>query len=496
MGLTEFLAVFLFVLLADVTIYHGQGFAGWSVFVLLVPLTLLMGTRRIPRSLIAAFLTGLLLVVSLKLLWLGTPLLVFTGVVLLLAFGMELSGLTPFVLDIPVFAIHLWHAGFLRWGDYFESLKKSNVAIPRAKILQFGLPVLVVIGFSSLFTMANPDLAEVVKTWITRVHEFMLDSFANRLPSVTEILFCCVMAWLFAGLLKPVMVKSFLAQFGVPFPVPQQNDTPTQNAVMYPAYFNTLLAVIGLFVVYLVFEFQTLWFRDFPSGFHYSGYAHEGAAWLTAALALATVLLSAIFRGEVLRDSRLPKLRRLTWIWSCLNLCLAIAVYHRLLIYVGFNGMTRMRVIGFLGITSVVIGFVLVVRKITLGRDFLWLIRRQMWVVTFAGILYVITPVDALVHRYNVRRILTGDPAPSVQLTVHPIDSNGFLELAPLLGSENEVIREGVRAMLAEKALELRQLQRERERTGWTSFQWADSLLSKRLEESQEVWGIYEQSSP
>ena len=64
---------------------------------------------------------------------------------------------------------------------------------------------------------------------------------------------------------------------------------------------------------------------------------------MTIALALATLLLSVMFRADVMQDERLPKLKRLAWIWSALNLCLAVAVYHRLMIYVDFNGMTRMR---------------------------------------------------------------------------------------------------------------------------------------------------------
>ncbi len=56
----------------------------------------------------------------------------------------------------------------------------------------------------------------------------------------------------------------------------------------YPALRNTLWTVIGLFAVYLVFEFMTLWFRSLPPGFYYAGYARERAAWLTVALALAT----------------------------------------------------------------------------------------------------------------------------------------------------------------------------------------------------------------
>jgi hypothetical protein len=265
---------------------------------------------------------------------------------------------------------------------------------------------------------------------------------------------------------------------------------------MYPAYFNTLIAVILLFSVYLVFEFQTLWLKEFPVGFHYSGYAHEGAAWLTVALALATFVLSVIFRRDILNDPRVSKLRRLAWIWSSLNLCLALAVYNRLLIYVGFNGMTRMRCVGFLGITAVVFGFVLVVRKITRGRDFVWLIRRQLWVVAFAGFLYAVLPVDSLVHRYNARRILAGDPAPSVQITVHPMDSGGYLELFPLLDSDNAIIREGIRAMLAEIAVEQHRTSAKKLGHGWSSFQWADQRLMDRLENAAAQWKPYESNEP
>lgn len=110
--------------------------------------------------------------------------------------------------------------------------------------------------------------------------------------------------------------------------------------------------------------------------FVYSGDAHEGAAWLTVALALATFILSLVFRGSVRCDARLPKLRMLAWAWSLENVLLAFAVYNRLFIYVGFNGMTRMRIVGLFGITAVLVGFVVVLVKIAKNHSFVWLIRR------------------------------------------------------------------------------------------------------------------------
>jgi Domain of unknown function (DUF4173) len=239
--------------------------------------------------------------------------------------------------------------------------------------------------------------------------------------------------------------------------------------------------VVGLFAVYLVFEFRTLWFREFPKGFHYSGYAHQGAAWLTVALALATVLLSLIFQGRILRDKRLGRLRLLAWVWSVENLVLALAVCHRLSIYVGFNGMTRMRTVGWLGITSVAIGFLFVVIKISTEKDFRWLLRRQLWTVSFAAYLYFILPVDRWITQYNVQRILAGDPAPSVQISVHPLSAEGYLELAPLLQCQDATIRDGIAAMLANRHDLAVGDAVVRDQGGWTARQLAEERLLKQL---------------
>ncbi|MEO2032135.1 MAG: DUF4153 domain-containing protein [Planctomycetaceae bacterium] len=84
--------------------------------------------------------------------------------------------------------------------------------------------------------------------------------------------------------------------------------------------------------------------------------------------------------------------------WSVLNLVLVLAVYNRLLIYIDYNGMTRMRTVGLLGITSVVGGFVLVLFKINRQYRFLWLVRRQLWVLAAAVYLLLVLPVDVLIR--------------------------------------------------------------------------------------------------
>jgi hypothetical protein len=170
---------------------------------------------------------------------------------------------------------------------------------------------------------------------------------------------------------------------------------------------------------------------------------------------------------------------------------LAMAVYNRMYIYVGFNGMTRMRVVGLFGMTAVVVGFVLVLSKIAKNRGFAWLLRRHLWTVAIAVYLYAVIPVDTFVVHYNVNRILGGDPAPSVQISVHPIGSEGVLLLLPLLECEDAFIREGVRALLAERWLDANQLLDRRQPLGWSAYQIADRRVASRLRREQSKLEIY-----
>ena len=219
-----------------------------------------------------------------------------------------------------------------------------------------------------------------------------------------------------------------------------------------------------------------MWRRDFPAGFYYAGYAHQGAAWLTFALALATGLLSLVFRGQILRDERQNTLRLLAWIWSGLNLLLAIAVYNRLWIYVGYNGMTTLRTVGFFGTTLVVVGFVLVVIKIAANRGFWWLIRAQLAALVLAVIAYGLFPVDWVSHRYNVSRITDGYLHPSVMIAVKPVDDSAMLCLLDLVSTKDPLIREGALAMLAQRQDEIESLGKQ-EPWHWTKYQYATEKL-------------------
>ena len=487
----EILAILVLVVLADVTIFRGLGFAGYALFFVGAPMLLVLGAPR-PKSRAGFWiLTIMLIALAGKMIWCGSGPLAACGFALLVAFAMALSGLCPHVLEVAVFASQTVLAGYEGLTHYWRSADRLGPAVKRGAWLDVGLPLVAFVAFGLLFIVANPDLltsfGETMEWLLTSLRDWIV-RFA---PTWQEVLFWLAVIWLAIGLLRPVVSRALFEEGSqITTIVPEEGSAPIR-ALLYTAFRNTLVTVIVLFAVYLVFEFATLWFRDFPEGFYYSGYAHEGAAWLTVALALATVVLSVIFRGSVLLDSRLGRLRRLAWIWSVENLLLAIAVYHRMYIYIGFNGMTRKRTIGIFGISCVVAGFLLVVWKIARNRDFIWLLRRHLWALALALYLLALWPTDMIVHNYNVRRILSGDPAPSVQISVHPINSEGVLQLLPLVECENEIIREGVRAMLADRHDQAEALARRREREDWTSYQIADRVALEGLRAARAHWAEY-----
>ncbi len=495
LGWREILAVFLLVVLCDLTMYRGQGFAGLALLFVGAPALLLLGSHR-PRCGLGFWIVGLMLVaLAAKMFWCVSwlpALHVAAGFVLLVAFAMSLSGLCPYVLEGVVFASQTILAGYAGLVHYWRSTNKKAPTINRASWLSVTLPLMAFVVFSVLFILANPDLMSSFGKQMEQLLNTLRDWMRLEcLPSPWEFFFWIAVFWISVGLLRPVVGRVLFEETARNGQTPTGKVDEPAQAFVYPAFRNTLLTVIFLFAAYLIFEFKTLWLRVFPDGFYYSGYAHQGAAWLTLALALSTAILSFVFRGRVLRDPRLPKLRRLAWIWSLENILLAIAVYHRLSIYIGFNGMTRMRTVGFFGMSVVVAGFMLVLWKIAFNRDFIWLVRRHLWALAIAIYLFVLTPVDAIVVSYNVRRILSGDPAPSVEISEHPINSEGILLLQPLLECSDKIIREGVRAKLAQWHEEAERQAVERQQKGWTSTQIWDRIVLQKLRAASDNWSEY-----
>jgi hypothetical protein len=474
----EIVAVILWTFFADLLIFRTFGFSGPGLFFALVPVLFFIGCPGLAVGPARKLTIGLLLLVAARLVWSGSGLTLFSAVVLVVALSMSAAGCMPYVLEGFVLAGRAVFDGAKRIGGYRLTTWSRGPARAGGHVLTWLLPAIAAFVFGAIFVFANPDLLDWVSVRVTRAAErfqLWLQGF-----SFWEVPFCITAMLMGAGLIRPA-----LPMFRVGPTVSQQRAlSDAIRSPLYSAFRNTLLTLIVLFAVYLSFEFITLWKREFPAGFYYAGYAHQGAAWLTFALALATAVLSLVFSGSMLRDDRLSLLRGLTWIWSAQNLLLAAAVYNRLMIYVGYNGMTRLRTVAFFGTTVVVIGFCLVLYKIGRDRGFWWLIRVQLIALVLTVIAYSVFPVDYVVHRYNAATVARGYLHPSVMIAVKGIDDEGVFPLLSLTQSEDKIIRDGVRAMLAERQIRIENSPVQ----SWTGFQGSRELLKRRLRKHESAW--------
>ena len=436
----------------DLLLYQVGTYLSWALMLIVAIGFLAVLRLKVSHCRKTAWLAAAILLLAVKLVWCGSGLQIWCGLALLVCYGMALSGATPFLPEAVAFLFYMCAGAVERLRSYRvsrwnlssggDSGGASISDVERTRVAwSVVLPFLVVSSFAILFVLANPDVATGTARQLRILFESMGRVFATF--EVVQGIFWMVSGLVLLGLLYPAQVGLWMER------QPAELSGTKKPAVMYSAFRNTLLSVIVLFAVYLVFEFITLWFRDFPADFYYAGYAHQGAFWLTVALALATLVLSAVFRGDILGDERLASLKRLALIWSIENLLLSAAVYNRMLIYIDYNGMTRMRVIGLLGISSVVVGFVLVVIKLYRDHGFVWLIHRQLWVPVLAVCLYAVLPVDWLVNRYNVHQVQSGNAAPSVQIVAHRVSAEGVLPLVALVDCEDVKVRDGVKAILA-----------------------------------------------
>ncbi|MFK8113386.1 MAG: DUF4153 domain-containing protein [Rubripirellula sp.] len=488
---------------ADLTLFRSHGFSGPALFFAVVPLFFLIPFQR-SHKLSVIIVSCLLWIVAAKLAFSGTAWLVVAAVTLTAALAMAWSGVPPLVMETLTFCGSAFVDGF-RWclGFSFSRNGKlrrapSETDQNHMRALSLVIPAAAILVFGSIFISANPNLSEWTSLRLSEIGERVTAWLEG--VSVWELPFCVMAFAGGAGLLFSVLPKPLYGPPETKLPLASVQQSP-----LYAAYRNTLVSLIALFGIYLAFEFSTLWWRDFPDGFYYAGYAHHGAAWLTVALALATGLLSLVFSGSMRGDQqRLPRLKQLAWIWSAQNFLLAAAVYNRLAIYVGYNGMTRLRTVGFFGITVVVVGFILVLIKITHRRSFWWLIRGQLIALALTIIAYLAFPVDYVAHRYNTNQVASGYLHPAVMIAVKEKDDSGVLPMLDLVNCDDPIIREGVRAMLAQQMINLEQRDqvtatrsRLRNSTGtkkpwhWTRHQAARSILQQRLIQNDATWRAY-----
>lgn len=480
----EVVAVLAGVFCVDFFCYQGAypagrhyilGPAGWAAFFAVMPLIFCIGSRNCTRPVLRILLVAGIWLAAMKIWACASLPAVISATVLLLLLGAEGTGAKFRVLDLLRYGCTSLTDGGKRILQYCGSLRHAGKSLTGVKFAAILIPLAAVLVFGGIFIMANPLLQEYFRSAMLRLQEGF-----TYLPPLSEIALWCVAGWLLAGLLLPRMFKD-LADF---FPPRQEDDSPKRSD-SYPIALNTLIAVCVLFAANLVFEFLSVFCISRPESFDYGTYCHAGAAWITFALCLTTVVQACIFTRGIYRDDRVGVLKKWTVLWAAENFLLVVVIYNRLCIYVGLNGLTWLRIVGYLGVTAVAIGLFWVLWKVLHRRSLPWLIRR--FAVTVAGLffLYSVAPVDTLVQGYNTRVILRGNPGPTLHLFMQKISPEGWCQVFPLLESENPVIREGAAALLNTefyRRIELRELKAESKYHSWRDYFYAEARFMRLAE--------------
>jgi hypothetical protein len=471
------------------------GYLGYATFVSISAVALYAGIRFGKLQPVASRLDGVtplpwwhagvvacIAIASVRMVWQGNVAISIFAIILLgmlsislhkksLTMGRTISRVLISIID-----------GLISWVKLRDCIPFVAYALKRWPWMVWGVPIMVSFIFLVPLTLAHPDLIESISEW-TGSFLGQLLGWLEQWDFFEAFVLACVAAYSMGLLLPSLEISIATKRY-------DNHEPKSCGDLAFSVIRNTLVSVSAVFFLFLAFEFATLWFRSFPKNFHYSGYAHQGAVWLTLALAMSTVALSVMFSPTTHMHSRVRLLQRLATLWCIGNLLLVIAVYHRLAIYVDFNGLTRMRIVGFVGVTCVLAGFVLVYCRVMQARSWKWLVHRQLWAFVASLFVLSVIPMDWIAHRWNAYAIARGNMPAAVQIAAQSISDEGLLCLFELVDSKEPRVRNGVLALLA-----------KRERNGptqtyssvgnsihedtslmpgWREFQGATYLLQKR----------------
>lgn len=127
----ELISVLLLVVLSDLTVYRGQGFAGFAALFLVAPGLLLVGS---PCPRLSASLWGvvaMLTVLAARMTWLGSVLGAAVGFALVVVSAMAIAGRRLYVLDVVPFALQTFAAGAAGLAHYAGSAGQLSPRVVR-----------------------------------------------------------------------------------------------------------------------------------------------------------------------------------------------------------------------------------------------------------------------------------------------------------------------------------------------------------------------------
>ncbi len=484
------IAIVLMTIAADVCLYSYPGGAGVGALFIVTGIGLLSLTKnaRALNPLIAAALV----LVSAAAAWNNWWLLVVTGWLSVIAFAIKLHQPQWRITELVWAA--LWTALTAPLKLVVHALRCAGVAVQArpGEVLPRGpirwrvvlIPLLVVALFILIFVQANPIIEQVVSDISEQLGKWF--RWLNRLFTAPRILSWLGWLLVFAALIRPAInpwVADLMARRNETLRPPRH---PAPDRGDYSAALATLISVNVLFLVFNIVDHVYL--HQLPEGTTYSKHAYKGCFWLTMGLALSTIVIGAAFKRRLNFHPRAGALRALSYVWALQNVALAVGALRRLEMYIGYNGLTRARIVGLYGVLLVVAGLALMVWKVYRAKNFTWLVRRDALALWVAVVLLALTPRDYVCAKYNTAQILSGNLRPLVLLHGQCHSPESYPPMIALLDYEHPeeqnkvemeaLVRRGVAGFLGRQLRWLRHTKPK----NWTQWQGARGWALRRLE--------------
>lgn len=442
----ELLVALAFVAAADVALWRGGdiglGGTGLAVFFVAVPALVVLAARarRLTLRLVATLL--LLCAVAARCAYEPTPGSVGLGVAGIFALAITLRSRAAFLTDVVA-----------SFGATFATIPMRFVAAVRGarttlvggragkdsrSLGPFVIPVALVAVFTIIFGLANP----LVGRWLTAATGSVAAPAGIRVFSWIALLPCAVL------LLRPAVWRSKAAEAA--------DTTGVAARASLSIARNALYALNVLFLAYNALDAKYLWAGSAPPGVTERAYAHEGAAWLTVAVAVLTIVVGVMFRGALAHDARAKMLRTLAFVWLGQGAVLALGTYRRLFIHITTSGLSSLRILGMVGTTLVVVGLVQVGVKLLRGRSLSWLVRRQLDAVVLGLLGFSLLPAHLISAPINVRHVMAHDYQALVNIEEEVAEPESAAAMLPMLDHDDERIRRGIAALLLDERDALR----------------------------------------
>lgn len=436
----ELAALGALVVITEVALFTRAGIDaggfGLGVLFAAVPLVAAVAARRRRVSPALAGLGALLALVVLRCVWAPTGAVVMTGVGAVLAFALAMRRSHVHVPEVVSASLRTVALVPARVGAALRGLGRfgGRARLDRAVVLPVVVPAALCLAFLGVFALANPLVAHGLAQVGHTLGRFVV------IPSAMRV-FLGVLAFVGgAALLRPGLAKVRSAEASV---AAGEGDAGSIAIAR-----NALVALNVLFAGYNLLDAAFLWAGTPPPGTTTQIYAHEGAFWLSVALAMLTAVVGVFFRGALAHDARARVVRALAYAWAAQGLLLALGTYRRIAMHVAKSGLSDLRIVGILGTTLVATGLVLVVWKLRRTRTLGWLVRRQLDALVIASAVYVLMPTHLVSARVNVARIAAGEYRPLLHMFRQASRVESAAELLPLLDHPDKRVRQGVASLL------------------------------------------------